>query len=53
MIVHFNIIVTCFLLKDIQQAFGPAERRYMETKLYRYMKAVGVTLSERMVFSLG
>lgn len=39
--------------KDIQQAFGPAERRCMETKLYRYMKAVGATLSERMVFSLG
>lgn len=39
--------------KDIQQAFGPDERSYLETQLHRYMRAVGVELSERMVFSLG
>lgn len=39
--------------KDIQQAFGHPERKYLEAQLHRYMKAVGVDLSERMVYSLG
>ncbi|KAI3988908.1 hypothetical protein MKX01_016479 [Papaver californicum] len=39
--------------KDLQRAFGSSERHYMETQLQRYMKAVGVGLSERMVYSLG
>ncbi|KAL3334312.1 hypothetical protein AABB24_030841 [Solanum stoloniferum] len=39
--------------KDLRQAFGSGERRYMETQLHRYMKAVGAELSERMVYSLG
>lgn len=39
--------------KDLRQAFGSGERRYMETQLHRYMMAVGAELSERMVYSLG
>ncbi|KAK4351363.1 hypothetical protein RND71_030676 [Anisodus tanguticus] len=39
--------------KDLRQAFGSSERRYMETQLHRYMRAVGAELSERMVYSLG
>ncbi|RZC79294.1 hypothetical protein C5167_003503 [Papaver somniferum] len=39
--------------KDLQRAFGSSEKHYMETQLQRYMKAVGVGLSERMVYSLG
>ncbi|XP_059302109.1 arginyl-tRNA--protein transferase 1-like [Lycium ferocissimum] len=38
--------------KDLRQAFGSSERRYMETQLQRYMRAVGAELSERMVYSL-
>ncbi|KAJ8535428.1 hypothetical protein K7X08_023148 [Anisodus acutangulus] len=38
--------------KDLRQAFGSSERRYMETQLHRYMRAVGAELSERMVYSL-
>lgn len=43
-----------YYFKDLCQAFGPSERtqrRYMETQLQRYMRAVGVELSERMVYS--
>ncbi|KAK3001066.1 hypothetical protein RJ639_020787 [Escallonia herrerae] len=39
--------------KDLQQAFGPTERRYLETQLHRYVRAVGPELSQRMVYSLG
>ncbi|KAL3365454.1 hypothetical protein AABB24_010539 [Solanum stoloniferum] len=39
--------------KDLRQAFGSGERRYMETQLHRYTRAVGAELSERMVYSLG
>ncbi|KAG5557958.1 hypothetical protein RHGRI_008016 [Rhododendron griersonianum] len=39
--------------QDIQHAFGPPERRYLETQLHRYMRAVGTELSKQMVFSLG
>ncbi|KAA8534081.1 hypothetical protein F0562_031726 [Nyssa sinensis] len=39
--------------KDLQKAFGSAERSYLETQLHRYMRAVGAELSERMVYSLG
>ncbi|XP_049410975.1 arginyl-tRNA--protein transferase 2-like [Solanum stenotomum] len=39
--------------KDLRQAFGSSERRYMETQLHKYMRAVGAELSERMVYSLG
>ncbi|CAN4118695.1 unnamed protein product [Withania somnifera] len=39
--------------KDLRQAFGSSERRYMETQLHRYMRAVGAELSERMVYLLG
>ncbi|CAN4109353.1 unnamed protein product [Withania somnifera] len=38
--------------KDLRQAFGSSERRYMETQLHRYMRAVGAELSERMVYLL-
>ncbi|KAL3523964.1 hypothetical protein ACH5RR_016798 [Cinchona calisaya] len=38
--------------KDVCQAFGSSERRYMETQLQRYMRAVGIELSERMVYSI-
>ncbi|XP_027162606.1 arginyl-tRNA--protein transferase 2 isoform X1 [Coffea eugenioides] len=36
--------------KDLCQAFGSSERRYMETQLQRYMRAVGAELSERIVY---
>ncbi|KAJ4978140.1 hypothetical protein NE237_008920 [Protea cynaroides] len=39
--------------KDLQQALGPAERRCLELELHRYVKLVGPTLSEHMVYSLG
>ncbi|MCD9560246.1 hypothetical protein HAX54_018767 [Datura stramonium] len=39
--------------KDLRQAFGSSERRYMDTQLHRYMRAVGADLSERMVYLLG
>jgi len=39
--------------KDIQAAFGPNERGYLESQLHRYMRVVGAELSERMVYSLG
>ncbi|KAI8009042.1 Arginyl-tRNA--protein transferase 1 [Camellia lanceoleosa] len=39
--------------KDLQHAFGPTERNYLETQLHRYMRAVGAELSEQMVYSLG
>uniref|UniRef100_A0A5B7ALQ1 Arginyl-tRNA--protein transferase n=1 Tax=Davidia involucrata TaxID=16924 RepID=A0A5B7ALQ1_DAVIN len=38
--------------KDLQEAFGPTERSYLETQLHRYVRAVGAELSERMVYSL-
>lgn len=39
--------------KDLQQAFGPDERSYLEAQLHRYQRVVGAELSERMVYSLG
>ncbi|XP_075108285.1 arginyl-tRNA--protein transferase 2 isoform X1 [Nicotiana tabacum] len=39
--------------KDLREAFGSSERRFMETQLHRYMRAVGTELSERIVYSLG
>ncbi|KAF8397304.1 hypothetical protein HHK36_016217 [Tetracentron sinense] len=39
--------------KDLQGAFGPTEKKYLESRLHRYMKAVGKELSECMVYSLG
>lgn len=39
--------------KDLRQAFGSSERRYMETQLHRYMRVVGAELSEQIVYSLG
>ncbi|GMI80867.1 arginine-tRNA protein transferase 1, DELAYED LEAF SENESCENCE 1 [Hibiscus trionum] len=38
--------------KDLQRAFGPTERNYLETQLRSYQRVVGVELSERMVYSL-
>lgn len=39
--------------KDIQRAFGPIQRRSLESQLRKYMKVVGAELSERMVYALG
>ncbi|WCJ19846.1 Arginyl-tRNA--protein transferase 1 [Euphorbia peplus] len=39
--------------KDLRRAFGPNERHYLESQLYRYKRVVGAELSERMVYSLG
>ncbi|XWS65861.1 hypothetical protein CRYUN_Cryun05aG0150200 [Craigia yunnanensis] len=36
--------------KDLQRAFGPIERNYLETQLRSYQRVVGVELSERMVY---
>ncbi|XVE99739.1 hypothetical protein REPUB_Repub03eG0226900 [Reevesia pubescens] len=38
--------------KDLQQAFGPTQRNYLETQLRGYQRVVGVALSERVVYSL-
>ncbi|KAJ4844555.1 hypothetical protein Tsubulata_035224 [Turnera subulata] len=42
-----------FRYKDLQRAFGPEERSYLESQLHRYQRVVGAELSERMVYSLG
>ncbi|XP_021295955.1 arginyl-tRNA--protein transferase 1-like isoform X2 [Herrania umbratica] len=39
--------------KDLQRAFGPTERNYLEMQLHNYQRVVGLELSERMVYSLG
>lgn len=39
--------------KDLQRAFGPSERSYLESQLNRYKRVVGPELAERMVYSLG
>ncbi|KAE8717749.1 flocculation protein FLO11-like [Hibiscus syriacus] len=39
--------------KDLQQAFGPTKRNYLETQLRSYQRVVGVELSKRMIYSLG
>ncbi|KAG8644890.1 arginyl-tRNA--protein transferase 1 isoform X2 [Manihot esculenta] len=39
--------------KDLQRAFGPNARSYLESQLYRYKRVVGAELSERIVYSLG
>lgn len=38
--------------KDIQEAFGAKERQYLESQLHRYLRVVGMDVSERMVYSL-
>ncbi|KAJ4969680.1 hypothetical protein NE237_002779 [Protea cynaroides] len=38
--------------KDVQRELVPAERRSLELKLYRYVKLVGPSRSECMVYSL-
>lgn len=38
--------------KDLRQAFGPSQRKFMDTQLQRYMRAVGTELSERMAYLL-
>ncbi|GAV85077.1 ATE_N domain-containing protein/ATE_C domain-containing protein [Cephalotus follicularis] len=42
-----------FRFRDLQRAFGPIERSYLESQLHRYQRVVGAELSERMVYSLG
>lgn len=44
---------SCVRFKDLQHAFGPSERAYLETQLRRYMRAVGAEVAGRMVYSLG
>ncbi|XP_022887220.1 arginyl-tRNA--protein transferase 1-like [Olea europaea var. sylvestris] len=39
--------------KDLQQAFDPSHRKFIETQLHRYQIVVGKELSERMAYSLG
>ncbi|OMO76048.1 hypothetical protein COLO4_25696 [Corchorus olitorius] len=39
--------------KDLQRAFGPTERNYLEAQLHSYQRVVGPELSERMVYLLG
>ncbi|KAK1409345.1 hypothetical protein QVD17_35871 [Tagetes erecta] len=39
--------------KDIQHAFPPTERNYLESQLDKYVRAVGTDLSERMTYSIG
>lgn len=39
--------------KDLQHAFDPSQRRFMETQLQRYVKAVGNELSKQMVYTVG
>ncbi|XP_052199143.1 arginyl-tRNA--protein transferase 2-like isoform X1 [Diospyros lotus] len=39
--------------KDLQHAFVPRERGYLETQLHKYMSAVGTELSKQMLYSLG
>lgn len=39
--------------KDLQHAFDPSQRRYMESQLERYVNAVGTELSEQMVYTVG
>ncbi|KAF2319055.1 hypothetical protein GH714_012997 [Hevea brasiliensis] len=44
--------VTTFF-KDVQRAFGPRQRSYLESQLLRYKRVVGAEMSERIVYSLG
>ncbi|KAH6819801.1 hypothetical protein C2S53_007308 [Perilla frutescens var. hirtella] len=39
--------------KDLKHAFDPSQRRFMETQLQRYVKAVGTELSKQMVYTVG
>ncbi|KAJ9160314.1 hypothetical protein P3X46_025727 [Hevea brasiliensis] len=39
--------------KDVQRAFGPRQRSYLESQLLRYKRVVGAEMSERIVYSLG
>ncbi|XP_050210613.1 arginyl-tRNA--protein transferase 1-like isoform X2 [Mercurialis annua] len=39
--------------EDLQRAFGPSERSYLETQLHIYKRVVGAELAKRIVYSLG
>ncbi|XP_057788900.1 arginyl-tRNA--protein transferase 1 isoform X2 [Salvia miltiorrhiza] len=39
--------------KDLQHAFDPSQRKFLETQLERYVKAVGTELSKKMVYTVG
>ncbi|KAM7270745.1 hypothetical protein ACFE04_029959 [Oxalis oulophora] len=39
--------------KELQRAVALEKRKYLESHLYRYQKAVGVELSKRIVYTLG
>ncbi|CAN0909735.1 Arginyl-tRNA--protein transferase 1 [Linum grandiflorum] len=39
--------------QDLRAAFGPKERKYLESQLHRYRKVVGSELSKKIVYSLG
>ncbi|KAL0359186.1 UNVERIFIED_CONTAM: Arginyl-tRNA--protein transferase 1 [Sesamum angustifolium] len=39
--------------KDLQHAFDPSQRRFMENQLQRYVRVVGTELSKQMVYNLG
>ncbi|KAL1535418.1 arginyltransferase [Salvia divinorum] len=39
--------------KDIKHAFDPSQRKFLETQLERYAKAVGTELSGQMVYNAG
>ncbi|XP_024020499.1 arginyl-tRNA--protein transferase 1 isoform X2 [Morus notabilis] len=52
-----NILIglkgTCLKYKDLQRAFRPSKRSYLETQLHRYLRVVGKEVGERMIYSLG
>ncbi|GMN41310.1 hypothetical protein TIFTF001_010540 [Ficus carica] len=52
-----NILIelkgTCLKYKDLQLAFCPSQRSYLETQLHRYLRVVGKDVGERMIYSLG
>ncbi|XP_047954755.1 LOW QUALITY PROTEIN: arginyl-tRNA--protein transferase 1-like [Salvia hispanica] len=39
--------------KDLKHAFDPSQRKFLETQLERYAKAVGTELSGQMVYTAG
>lgn len=47
--IRSDIFLVFLLLKDIQQAFGPDQRNYLEMMLRKYQRVVGEELSEEMV----
>ncbi|KAL7147850.1 hypothetical protein ABFS83_06G136600 [Erythranthe nasuta] len=38
--------------KDLRHAFNPSRRKFLESQIQRYVRAVGTELSEKMVYSL-